>query len=344
MAALADRRKNVSAATRSDRRSVGPGRQTRLFGHEPAPVGASVDPLALLPGRVLPTGLVVGDETVSGDVTVGIVGTNGAIPTVGNTLIVGTAAAELTPRLPISKDPNGIPVRAPPPGVVGDVDVGVDDEAMLLDPEPHIPDVPEVSSVPEVVDIPDVPKRLDEVDIPDVDAPDVAAVPDIAALPAVVALAGAPIPIPPPSKLAVDPNIDDGEVPTVEHAVPPVVLGIAIVPVTPMGAGLSPGEVSSVEPSGMPVGSTEVPGLNPNGEVAPREGVVAIAPTCAMASLQANSAGRTAAISENRVGILRLRTAPPRRTPASIGLATISLGVKLSDIGQSLVIALRCRW
>jgi hypothetical protein len=286
----------------------------------------------------------VGDETVSGDVTVGIVGTNGAIPTVGNTLIVGTAAAELTPRLPISKDPNGIPVRAPPPGVVGDVDVGVDDEAMLLDPEPHIPDVPEVSSVPEVVDIPDVPKRLDEVDIPDVDAPDVAAVPDIAALPAVVALAGAPIPIPPPSKLAVDPNIDDGEVPTVEHAVPPVVLGIAIVPVTPMGAGLSPGEVSSVEPSGMPVGSTEVPGLNPNGEVAPREGVVAIAPTCAMASLQANSAGRTAAISENRVGILRLRTAPPRRTPASIGLATISLGVKLSDIGQSLVIALRCRW
>jgi hypothetical protein len=286
----------------------------------------------------------VGDETVSGDVTVGIVGTNGAIPTVGNTLIVGTAAAELTPRLPISKDPNGIPVRAPPPGVVGDVDVGVDDEAMLLDPEPHIPDVPEVSSVPEVVDIPDVPKRLDEVDIPDVDAPDVAAVPDIAALPAVVALAGAPIPIPPPSKLAVDPNIDDGEVPTVEHAVPPVVLGIAIVPVTPMGAGLSPGEVSSVEPSGMPVGSTEVPGLNPNGEVAPREGVVAIAPTCAMASLQANSAGRTAAISENRVGILRLRTAPPRRTPASIGLATISFGVKLSDIGQSLVIALRCRW
>src|SRR6266851_6980315 len=100
MAALADRRKNVSAAARSDRRSGG---QTRLFGYEPAPVGASVDPLGLLPGRVLPTVVVVGDETVSGDVTMGIVGTNGAIPTVGNTLIVGTAAAELTPRLPISK-------------------------------------------------------------------------------------------------------------------------------------------------------------------------------------------------------------------------------------------------
>jgi hypothetical protein len=266
---------------------------------------------------------------------VGIVGTNGAVPRVGNTLIVGTAAAELTPRLPISVDPNGIPVRALPPSVVGDVDVGVDDEAMLLDPEPHIPDIPEVSSVPEVVDIPDVPRRLDEVDIPDVDAPDIAAVPDIAALPAVVALAGAPIPIPPPSKLAVDPNIDDGEVPTVEHAVPLVVLGTAIVPVTPVGAGLSPGEVSSVEPSGMPVGSTDVPGLNPNGEVAPRAGVVAIAPTCAMASLQANSAGRTAAISENLIGILRLKTALPRRTPASIGFEMISLDARLSDIGQS---------
>src|SRR5216684_2674688 len=105
MAARADRRKNASAAARSDRRSGGPGGQTRLFGHEPAPVGASVDPLGLLPGRVLPTVLVVGDETVSGDATVGIVGTNGAIPTVGNTLIVGTAAAELTPRLTISTLP-----------------------------------------------------------------------------------------------------------------------------------------------------------------------------------------------------------------------------------------------
>src|SRR6266404_861925 len=165
MAALADRRKNVSAAARSDRRSGGPGGQTRLFGYEPAPVGASVDPLGLLPGRVLPTVVVVGDETVSGDVTMGIVGTNGAIPTVGNTLIVGTAAAELTPRLPISKDPNGIPVRAPPPGVVGDVDVGVDDEATLLEPEPHIPDNP-VVSIPGVVDIPVGIDICDDVDVP----------------------------------------------------------------------------------------------------------------------------------------------------------------------------------
>jgi hypothetical protein len=272
---------------------------------------------------------------------VGIVGTNGAVPRVGNTLIVGTAAAELTPRLPISVDPNGSPVRAAPPGVVGDVDVGVDDEAILLEPEPHIPDIPEVSSVPEVVDIPDVPMMPDEVDTPDVDAPDITAVPDIAALPAVVALAGAPVPvpIPPPSKLAVDPNIDDGEVPTVEHAVPLVVLGIAMVPVTPVGAGLSPGEVISVEPSGIPVGSTDVPGLVPSGEVAPRVGVVAIAPTCAMALLQTKSAGRMAAINENLIDILRLKPRRSRWATMPIGFATNSLGARLLDISQSPVVA-----
>ena len=90
------------------------------------------------------------DEAGDGDATVGRVGTNGAelptAPTVGNTFIVGTAAAELTPRLPISTDPNGIPVRAAPPGAMGAVDVGVEDKAMLLEPEPHIPGIPDVSS------------------------------------------------------------------------------------------------------------------------------------------------------------------------------------------------------
>jgi hypothetical protein len=80
---------------------------------------------------------------------------------VGKTPIVGTAAAELTPRLPISVEPNGIPVRATPPGAVGDVDVGVDDEARLLEPEPHIPDNPDVSTIGVVVDIPDVDEVLD---------------------------------------------------------------------------------------------------------------------------------------------------------------------------------------
>ena len=80
---------------------------------------------------------------------------------VGKTLIVGTAAAELTPRLPISVEPNGIPVRATPPGAVGDVDVGVDEDAMLLEPEPHIPDNPDVCSIPDVAGIPDVDEVLD---------------------------------------------------------------------------------------------------------------------------------------------------------------------------------------
>src|SRR5258705_9908875 len=96
---------------------------------------------------------------VAGD-RVGIVGTTElgpTVPAIGNTPVVGTAGAELTPRLLISIEPNGIPVRAAPPGVVGNVDVvvGVDDEAMLLEPEPHIPDIPDVSSIPVDVDIPD---------------------------------------------------------------------------------------------------------------------------------------------------------------------------------------------
>jgi hypothetical protein len=208
------------------------------------------------------------DETVAGEVMVGIVGADPTVSTEGDTLTMGTAAAELTPRLPISVDPNGIPVRATPPGTVGAVEVGVDDDATLLEPEPHIPDIPAVSSVPEVVDTPDVPRRLAELDIP-----------DIAALLLVVVPAGAPVPIPPPSKLAVDPNIDDGGAPTVEHAVPLAVLGVEIVPVTPVGAGLSPAEVISVEPSGMPTGPTDVPLVDPSGDVAPRVGVVGIAPT-----------------------------------------------------------------
>jgi hypothetical protein len=232
---------------------------------------------------VIPIGLAVADETV------GIVGAGPIVATVGDTLTMGTAAAELTPRFPISVDPNGIPVRAAPPGVVGDV--GVDDEAMLLEPEPHIPDMPEVSSIPDVVGIPD-----------DVDIPDVAIVPDVAA----VAVAGVPTPIPPPSKLPMDPNIDDGAVPMVEHVV--LLLGIAIVPVASPGAGLIPGDAISVAPRGMPVGETVEPAPIPSGEVAPMVGVgVAIPLTCAMATLQTSSVGKIAAISESLIGRLLLK-------------------------------------
>ena len=205
------------------------------------------------------------------------------VPTTGDTVGVGTAGMPLTPRLLISVEPNGIPVRLTPPGAVGVVEVGVDDDATLLEPEPHIPDIPAVSSVPEVVDTPDVLKGEEEFEIPDdADDPEITVLPDIAPL-AVPAVAGAPLPtpiaIPPPSKLMVDPNIVDGEVPTVEHAVPLLVLGIVIVPVTPVGAGLSPPEMISVDPSGIPVGPTDVPGPCPSGEVTPRVGVVGNVPT-----------------------------------------------------------------
>jgi hypothetical protein len=259
-------------------------------------------------------GFVGADEMVGGEVTVGIVGTDSIVPTVGDTLTMGTAAAELTPRLPISVDPNGIPVRAAPPGVMGVVDVGADDEAMLLEPEPHIPDNPEVSSVPEVVDIPD------DVDIPDAMVPEFAPV------------AGVAVPIPPPSKAAPDPNIPDGAIPMVEHVV--LLLGIEIVPVTSVGAGLMPGDAISVEPRGMPVGETAEPIPIPSGEVASMVGVGLANPvTCAMATLQTKSAGTTAAINESPIGIFRLPSASPQR--ASINLATITLGPGLSDIAQS---------
>jgi hypothetical protein len=214
-------------------------------------------------------------------------------PTLGVTPNVGTAAAELTPRLPISVDPIGIPVRAPPPGVVGDVDVGVEDEIMLLEPEPHIPDMPEVCSIPVVVDIPDVAEIPDDVEVPgEADIPGVAP----------VAGAAVPIAIPPPSKLAVDPNMDDGAVPMVEHAV--LLPSMEIVPVASPGAGLTPGDAISVEPSGIPVGETDEPVAGmPSGEVAPMVGVgLAIPLTCAIAALQTTSAGRIAAINDSLIG------------------------------------------
>jgi hypothetical protein len=242
---------------------------------------------------------------------VGIVGTGPIVATVGDTLTMGTAAAELIPRLPISVDPNGIPVRAAPPGVMGVVDVGADDAAMLLEPEPHIPDNPEVSSIPEVVDIPD------DVDIPDAMVPEFAPV------------AGVAVPIPPPSKAAADPNIPDGAIPMVEHVVP--LLGIEMVPVTSTGAGLMPGDAVSVEPSGMPVGETAESVPIPSGEVAPMVGVgLAIPVTCAMATLPTKSAGMTAAINEHLIGVFRFPTALPRRAP--INLAMIVLDARLSDI------------
>ena len=165
--------------------------------------------------------------------------------------MIGTAAAELTPRLPISVEPIGMPVRGTPPGVVGDV--GVDDAARLPEPAPHMLWVPEVSIRADVGGIPD-----DGI---------------------AIVLCGVTVPIgmPPPSKLAADPNIVDGAVPMVEHTVLP------IMPVEGSGAGLTPGEVISVAPNGMPVPPTGALGTMPSGEVAESEGVGITAACCAKA-------------------------------------------------------------
>src|SRR5258706_720433 len=248
----------------------------------PAP---TVPPLPTPALPMPPVAVHVEVLAAAGD-TVGIVGSNElgpTVPTMGNTPVVGTAGAELTPRLPISIEPKGIPVRAPPPGVVGivDVDVGVDDGAMLVEPEPHIPDMPDVPSIPADVDIPNGTDISDDVDVPGVVVGSVVAAvgsapvaPDVAMLPVVAAVAGAALPAaaPPPSKLAADPNVPDADIPPVEHVVLLLVIaplvGIAIVPVTlPVGAGLTPAELISVAPIGSPVVPTD-----PSGEVAPSEG------------------------------------------------------------------------
>jgi hypothetical protein len=129
---------------------------------------------------------------------------------------------------------------------MGDVDVGLDDAATLLEPEPHIPDVPDVSSIPEEVDI------AGDVDVP---ASDGVGTPGIASMPGSTAVAGVEVPgvVPPPSYIALDPYMSAGEVATEEHAVALLVVGMEMVPAKPVGAGLTPADVISVEPNGIPV-------------------------------------------------------------------------------------------
>ena len=196
----------------------------------------------------------------AGSVTAGTVGIVGAmVLMVGVTVMIGAAAAELTPRLPISVEPIGMPVRGTPPGVVGDV--GADDAETLLEPAPHMLWVPDVSIRADVGGIPD----------------------DIAGIAIVLGGVTVPSGMPPPSKLAADPNIVDGAVPMVEHTVLPMM------PVEGSGAGLTPVEVISVAPNGMPVPPTGALGTMPSGEVAESEGVSITAACCAKAWLHSRT-------------------------------------------------------
>jgi len=241
-------------------------------------------------------------EADTGGAAVGIVGTvSAALPVTSGTVGVGISVGELTPRLPISVEPSGMPVLGLPPDVIGAVEAGLEDAAMLLEPEPHMPDMPAVSSVLEVAlcVVPGIVDMDEVAAIPDDGSIDAAVVPA-----APVAAVEPAIAIPPPSKLDVEPNISLGEMPTVEHAVP--VDGVAMLPVT-TGAGLMPGDGSSVAPRPIPTGEIGVSAALPSGEVAPTVGVGrAIPVTCASAPPPAKKA-RQATTKQYLTGILHCR-------------------------------------
>jgi hypothetical protein len=238
--------------------------------------------------------------------------------------------------------------------VVDDVDVGADDERMLLEPEPHIPDVPDVSSIPEDVEV------TGDVNVPAFDG---VGTPGIGRVPGSTELAGAEAPgvVPPPSNIALDPYIPEGEVAVVEHAVPVLVAGMDMVPARPVGAGLTPADVISVEPNGIPVGELVEPIVIPSGEVTPIVGAgMTVSSICAIAALQTISAGKTAAIRAIAVVLLVKHVSPilervnnPARDfaistgrsaccdvaePVSIGFATGSPRAESFDIGQSPIL------
>jgi hypothetical protein len=91
--------------------------------------------------------------------------------------------------------------------------------------------------------------------------------------------------------VAADPNVPNGEVATVEHAAPLLTFGMEIVPVTPLGTGLTPGNAPG---TGKPFGPTGAPGTVPSEEVAPSGGMTV--PTWANAGLQHNKGQAAAAI------------------------------------------------
>ena len=76
----------------------------------------------------------------------------------------GTTTNGLTPALPISTEPIGIPARAPPAGDADDV--AADDEALLLEPVPQTAVLPG-NDVPVPTPIPPPSKFVLELDIPD---------------------------------------------------------------------------------------------------------------------------------------------------------------------------------
>jgi hypothetical protein len=84
---------------------------------------------------------------------------------------------------------------------------------------------------------------------------------------------------------------------------------MAIVPVTPLGTGLTVGKA----PTCKPFGPTGAPGTIPSEEVTPTEGVTI--PTWAKAGLQHKKGNVVATINNARMGILRLMAEGLRGAP-----------------------------
>jgi hypothetical protein len=105
-------------------------------------------------------------------------------------------------------------------------------------------------------------------------------------------------PRPPPSKIVVEPDVPGfampvelPSAPAPEHAVAPPIAGTT--GDAPDVIGLTPGDASSVAPSGIPVGATGPAGPMPSGDVMPSgdgPGDVASPPTWADAEPQPNNA------------------------------------------------------
>jgi hypothetical protein len=184
---------------------------------------------------------------------------------------VGTTSNGLTPALPISTEPNGIPVRAAPPGEVGDV--AADDEALLLELVPHVPEVAAPpGNVPVPTASPPPSKFVLEPDIPNDGLPTakhVVPFPVIPIVPAGIVPAGA------------------GPSPGDASSVAP--MGI------PVGGTGKPGAMPSDEVA-------PIPGVG-----------LPIPPTCANAGMQPKSVACIAAINTRRIMISIVRTIRPAR-------------------------------
>lgn len=140
--------------------------------------------------------------TMAGNVTVGTAGATAVgstLPEKGDTVGVGTGAAELTPRLVISVEPSGMPTGLLPELVDEDVDMGVEDELTLVEPEPHIPDMPDVSMIPDAVAIPELCSMPDVVDRAEVVETEAEPGVPVAVEPDMAPVAGVAAAIPPPS-------------------------------------------------------------------------------------------------------------------------------------------------